>query len=81
MKLTARRVKGQRPGRTKFWTSEEDMQKQPVTDEQCAVVREVVEKVLGALREDDGRYDAGDRIVVNLSKKDVGRLRGALKSL
>lgn len=81
------------------------MQKQPMTDEQCAVVREVLEKVLMALRECDGRYDSGDRIVVNpyrpqcsgrdervrtsadvsiilnLSPKDVSRIRGALKSL
>lgn len=57
------------------------MQKQPMTDEQCAVVREIIQKVLDALQENDGRYDAGDRIVVNLSKRDVGRLRGALKCL
>lgn len=57
------------------------MQKQPMTDVQCDVVREVLRHVLDALQEEDGRYDAGGRIVVNFSKREVGRLRGALKCL
>lgn len=57
------------------------MQKQPMTDAQCDVVREVLQHVLDALQKEDGRYDAGDRIVVNLSEREVGRLRGALKCL
>jgi hypothetical protein len=57
------------------------MQKQPMTDAQCDVVREVLQHVLDALQKEDERYDAGDRIVVNLSEREVGRLRGALKCL
>lgn len=57
------------------------MQTQPLTDAQCDIVREVLQRVLDALKKEDGRYDAGNRIAVNLSEKDVGRLRGALKRL
>ncbi len=61
------------------------MQNIPLTDDQCAVVRNILKFVLDALQEADGRYDAGDRVVVNLvvdlSPRDVGRLRRALKNL
>ena len=57
------------------------MQNTPLTDDQCAVVRNMLKSVLDALREAGGRYDAGDRVVVNLSLREVGRLRRALKKL
>ena len=57
------------------------MQNIPLTDDQCAVVRNILKFVLDALQEADGRYDAGDRVVVNISKREVARLRRALKNL
>lgn len=61
------------------------MQNIPLTDDQCAVVRNILKSVLDALREADGRYDVGDRVVMNLvvdlSLGEVGRLRRALKKL
>ncbi len=57
------------------------MQNTPLTDDQCAVVRNVLKSALEALQEDDGRYDAGDRVVINLSPKEVARLRRAIKNL
>lgn len=57
------------------------MQNTPLTDDQCAVVRNILKSVLDALQEADGRYDAGDRVVVNISKREVARLRRALKNL
>ena len=61
------------------------MQNTPLTDDQCAVVRNILKSVLDALQKADGRYDAGDRVVVNLvvdlSPGEVGRLRRALKKL
>lgn len=61
------------------------MQNIPLTDDQCAVVRNILKSVLDALRESGGRYDVGDRVVMNLvvdlSLGEVGRLRRALKKL
>lgn len=61
------------------------MQNTPLTDDQCAVVRNILKSVLDALREAGGRYDVGDRVVMNLvvdlSLGEVGRLRRALKKL
>ncbi|MBS6831184.1 MAG: hypothetical protein KH208_15280 [Desulfovibrio sp.] len=61
------------------------MQNIPLTDDQCAVVRNILKSVLDALREAGGRYDVGDRVVMNLvvdlSLGEVGRLRRALKKL
>lgn len=61
------------------------MQNTPLTDDQCAVVRNILKSVLDALQKAGGHYDAGDRVVVNLvvdlSPGEVGRLRRALKKL
>lgn len=61
------------------------MQNIPLTDDQCDVVRNILKSVLEALREKDGRYDVGDRVVVNvvvnLFPREIGRLRRAIKKL
>ncbi|ATD82442.1 MULTISPECIES: hypothetical protein [Desulfovibrio] len=63
-------------------TPKKRTQPMPLTIEQSALVREIVQNVLEALRDGgDGRFDAGDRIVVNLSVRDASILRGALKRL
>lgn len=53
----------------------------PLIDDQCAVVRNILKSVLDALQEGDGRYDAGDRVVVNISKADVDNLHRVIKKL
>lgn len=61
------------------------MQNIPLTDDQCDVVRNILKSALEALREKDGRYDVGDRVVVkvvvNLFPREIGRLRRAIKKL
>lgn len=63
-------------------TTKKRMQNTPLNGEECELVRAILQNVLAALQDcGDNRCDAGDRVVVNLHKRDVSRLRSTLKKL
>lgn len=58
------------------------MQLMPLDGEQCELLKGIIQNVLDSLQGvGDGRFDCGGRIAVNLAKRDVSRLRTALKRL
>ena len=63
-------------------TKRKPMQCTPLDGEQCEVVKAILHQIIGSLQDcGDGRFDSGDRIAINLSKRDVGRLQTAIKKL